>query len=128
MTNFKLIEQYLNLLNFHPQQSIDYYKSAVNLLGTDKNYLIFSDGLDGIKDMFDFIPNKQFLTFDKNYLDLYAMSMCEHNIICNSSFGWWGAYLNENKNKKVIAPNIWFGPESFHLDSKDIVPDGWIKL
>jgi len=119
---------YLNLPNFHPQQSIDYYKSAVNLLGADKNYLIFSDGLDGIKDMFDFIPNKQFVTLYENYLDLYAMSMCEHNIICNSSFGWWGAYLNENKNKKVIAPNIWFGPEASHLDSKDIVPDGWIKL
>jgi hypothetical protein len=119
---------YLNLPNFHPQQSIDYYKSAVNLFGTDKNYLIFSDGLDGIKNMFDFIPNKQFVTLDKNYLDLYAMSMCEHNIICNSSFGWWGAYLNENKNKKVIAPNIWFGPEASHLDSKDIVPDSWIKL
>jgi len=119
---------YLNLPNFHPQQSIDYYKSAVNLLGADKNYLIFSDGLDGIKDMFDFIPNKQFVTLFENYLDLYAMSMCEHNIICNSSFSWWGAYLNENKNKKVIAPTKWFGPDASHLNSQDIVPDNWIKL
>ena len=119
---------YLNLPNFHPQQSIDYYSSAVNLIGVDKNYLIFSDGLDGVKEMFDFIPNKQFITLEKDYLDLYAMSMCEHNIICNSSFGWWGAYLNENKNKKVIAPNKWFGPEASHLDSRDIVPNNWIKL
>lgn len=119
---------YLNLPDYHPQQSIDYYISAINLLGVDKNYLIFSDGLDGIKNMFDFIPNKQFITLGKDYLDLYAISMCEHNIICNSTFGWWGAYLNENQNKKVIAPNKWFGPSSSHLNSSDIVPDNWIKI
>ena len=119
---------YLNLPNYHPQQSLDYYISAVNLLGIDNNYLIFSDGLDGIKDMFDFIPNKQFINLGKNYLDLYAISMCEHNIICNSTFGWWGAYLNENKNKKVIGPHKWFGPSSSHLNSSDILPNDWIKL
>jgi hypothetical protein len=119
---------YLNLANYHPQQPIDYYISSVKLLGVDKDYLIFSDGLDDIKDWFDFIPNKQFITLGKNYLDLYAMSMCEHNIICNSTFGWWGAYLNENQNKKVIAPIKWFGPASSHINSSDIVPDNWIKL
>jgi len=119
---------YLNLPDYHPQQPIDYYISSVNLLGVDRDYLIFSDGLDDIKDWFDFLPNKQFITLGKNYLDLYAMSMCEHNIICNSTFGWWGAYLNENKNKKVIAPNKWFGPASAHINSSDIVPDNWIKI
>jgi hypothetical protein len=119
---------YLNLQDYHPQQPIDYYMSAVKLLGVDKNYLIFSDGLDDIKSWFDFLPNKQFITLGKNYLDLYAMSMCEHNIICNSTFGWWGAYLNENQNKKVIAPTKWFGPASSHINSSDIVPDTWIKL
>jgi hypothetical protein len=119
---------YLNSPSYHPQQSIDYYSSAINLLGVDKNYLIFSDGLDDIKDMFNFIPNKQFINLGKDYLDLYAMSMCEHNIICNSTFGWWGAYLNENKNKKVIAPNTWFGPSSSHLSSSDIIPEDWIKI
>lgn len=119
---------YLNSPSYHPQQSIDYYSSAINLLGVDKNYLIFSDGLDDIKNMFNFIPNKQFINLGKDYLDLYAMSMCEHNIICNSTFGWWGAYLNENKNKKVIAPNTWFGPSSSHLSSSDIIPEDWIKI
>lgn len=119
---------YLNSPSYHPQQSIDYYSSSINLLGVDKNYLIFSDGLDDIKNMFNFIPNKQFINLGKDYLDLYAMSMCEHNIICNSTFGWWGAYLNENKNKKVIAPNTWFGPSSSHLSSSDIIPEDWIKI
>jgi len=119
---------YLNLPNYHPQQPIEYYKSAVNQLGINENYLIFSDGLDEIKEIFDFIPNKQFINLNKNYLDLYAISMCKHNIICNSSFGWWGAYLNENTNKKVIAPNFWFGPQSSHLNSYDIIPSTWIKI
>jgi len=119
---------YLNLPHYHPQQSLEYYMSAINLLGIDRNYLIFSDDLDGIKNMFDFLPNKQFVNLGKNYLDLYAISMCEHNIICNSTFGWWGAYLNENKDKKVIGPNNWFGPSASHLNSSDILPDNWIKI
>jgi hypothetical protein len=119
---------YLNLPHYHPQQSLEYYMSAINLLGIDRNYLIFSDDLDGIKYMFDFLPNKQFVNLGKNYLDLYAISMCEHNIICNSTFGWWGAYLNENKDKKVIGPNNWFGPSASHLNSSDILPYNWIKI
>lgn len=119
---------YLNLPSFHPQQPIDYYISSVKLLGIDRDYLIFSDGLDDIKNLFDFIPNKQFVTLGENYLDLYAMSMCEHNIICNSTFGWWGAYLNENENKKVIAPKLWFGSSLSHLNTSDIIPNEWIKL
>jgi hypothetical protein len=78
--------------------------------------------------MFDFIPNKQFVTLGKDYLDLYAMSMCEHNIICNSTFGWWGAYLNENKNKKIIAPRLWFGTSLGHLNTSDLIPNDWIKI
>jgi hypothetical protein len=119
---------YLTSPDFHPQQSLDYYMSAINLLGVDRNYLIFSDDLDGVKLMFDFLPNKQFISLGKDYLDLYAMSMCEHNIICNSTFGWWGAYLNENKDKKIIGPNNWFGPASAFLNSSDILPDNWIKI
>jgi hypothetical protein len=119
---------YLTSPDFHPQQSLEYYMSAINLLGVDRNYLIFSDDLDGVKPMFDFLPNKQFISLGEDYLDLYTMSMCEHNIICNSTFGWWGAYLNENKDKKIIGPNNWFGPASAFLNSSDILPDNWIKI
>jgi hypothetical protein len=119
---------YLNFPKHHPQQTLDYYMSAINLLGVDRNYLIFSDDLNGVKTMFDFLPNKQFISLGKNYLDLYAISMCEHNIISNSTFGWWGAYLNKNKNKKVIGPNNWFGPAYAHFNTSDVLPNDWIKF
>jgi hypothetical protein len=102
--------------------------SAINLLGIDKDYIIFSDDLNSINTMFDFLPNKQFISLGENYLDLYAISMCEHNIISNSTFGWWGAYLNENKNKKVIGPNNWFGSSYSHYNTSDILPNEWIKF
>jgi len=55
------------------------------------------------------------------------MSLCDHNIIANSSFSWWGAWLNKNKNKKVIAPLNWFGNQS-NLNSSDIIPKNWFTI
>ena len=53
--------------------------------------------------------------------------MCDNNIIANSTFSWWGAYLNQNKNKKVIAPNKWFS-ENSKIDESDIIPNDWFKI
>jgi len=119
---------YLNLPDYHPQQPIEYYKNAVNFFGLEKNYVIFSDDINGAMELLDFIPNKKAVSLGEDYLDLYAMSLCEHNIICNSTFGWWGAYLNENVNKKVIGPKIWFGPNLKNHNTKDIIPEEWIKM
>ena len=55
------------------------------------------------------------------------MSSCQHNIMANSSFSWWGAWLNKNPNKKVIAPSKWFG-DMANLNESDIVPEGWIRI
>ena len=60
--------------------------------------------------------------------DIWLMSMCKHNIIANSSFSWWGAWLNRNPNKKVIAPNHWFGPAYHFYGTQDLIPEGWIKI
>lgn len=60
--------------------------------------------------------------------DLAMMSCCEHNIIANSSFSWWSAWLNQNPDKIVIAPKVWFGPGNKNLDDRDIIPESWIKL
>lgn len=60
--------------------------------------------------------------------DLAMMSCCEHNIIANSSFSWWSAWLNQNPDKIVIAPRIWFGKGNSNLSDVDIVPENWIRL
>ena len=52
------------------------------------------------------------------------MSMCQNNIIANSSFSWWAAWLNNNKDKKIIAPKKWFGPALSHNIS-DLIPNEW---
>ncbi|MCX6713678.1 MAG: alpha-1,2-fucosyltransferase, partial [Candidatus Vogelbacteria bacterium] len=58
--------------------------------------------------------------------ELVLMSKCKHNIIANSSFSWWSAWLNQNPNKIVIAPDIWFNNNSIRIE--DIIPPSWIKL
>jgi hypothetical protein len=54
------------------------------------------------------------------------ISLCKHQIIANSSFSWWGAYLNQDENKCVIAPSPWFNDPS--LVDTDMYPDNWIKV
>ena len=58
---------------------------------------------------------------------MILMSLCQHNIIANSSFSWWGAYLNNNENR-VYYPDIWFGPAQENKIITDIFPNEWIKI
>jgi hypothetical protein len=88
-------------------------------------FLIFSDDIEWCKSNLDFIKNKIFISGNLDYQDLYLMSMCNHNIISNSSFSWWGAWLNNHKNKKVIYPSRWF---NFSADTSEIGGENWIKI
>lgn len=119
---------YLNFPDHHPQMSQDYFESSSEIVGLDKTFLIFSDDLEGCKNLFNFLPNKYFFTTQSDWMDMYIMSMCGDNIICNSSFSWWAAYLNENPMKKIIAPKQWFGSKYSHYDTSDLYPSTWLKL
>tara|TARA_B110000495_G_scaffold183111_1_gene179153 strand:- start:4797 stop:5606 length:810 start_codon:yes stop_codon:yes gene_type:complete len=103
---------FLTHSNAHPQQSEEYFKKAVNWIGLDKTFLIFSDEIDKVKDS-DFckkigIMNYVYVENKDPYEDISLMSRCENNIIVNSTFSWWAAYLNNNKDKIVIYPKKWF--------------------
>ena len=68
---------------------------------------------------------KQNIENQEDVLDLYLMSKIHNNIIANSSFSWWGAWLNEIEDKKVLTPSAWFGPKNTHLTMKDLIPETW---
>lgn len=118
---------YVDLQDYHPIQPIDYYhKSYDNINEDDINVIVLSNDIEWCKENIHF-KNITFIENETNIIDLYIMSLCKHNIISNSSFSWWGAWLNENINKKVIAPKIWFGYKSIFSDV-DIIPKKWIRI
>lgn len=114
--------------------SIEYYKESIEYMRKkieNPIFLIFSNDIDWCKENLN-LKSEEVIYVDwnkdnKSYRDMQLMSLCKHNIIVNSSFSWWGAWLNSNVNKIVIAPEKWFTDNS-GLDYKDIVPENWIKI
>lgn len=118
---------YLKLGKCFEILDLNYYNQALKEINA-KKILVFSDDINWCKmnfsgDKFIFMENNSPTT------DLALQSRCEHNIIANSSFSWWGAWLNKNPNKIVIAPKKWFGPELLLThNTSDLIPAKWIKI
>lgn len=112
----------------HPVVTLDYLNSAINYFKLkgfkDKDFLIFTDDKVWCKENF---PTFE-IAKGNELEDLESMSRCVHNIISNSSYSWWAAWVNDNKFKEVIAPKIWFSGSKSDIDLKDLLPIKWIKL
>lgn len=112
--------------------SLEYYKLAVRYMESkvvDPCFFIFSDDPDWAKNNLGFIKNAVFVGFGayrRSYEDMFLMSRCGHNIIANSSFSWWGAWLNSSSSKIVVAPKEWFA--SRKLSSRNLVPSSWVRI
>ena len=128
---------YVNLQDQHPVQPLEYYEKALEHFPEDMPVLVFSDSIDWCKEQEFFKPERFMFSEPQDkyddgalvpYVDLCLMSLCSHAIIANSSMSWWGAWLQKNPNKKVIAPKMWFGSAySFH-NTKDLYCDDWILI
>ena len=120
---------YLNSPNHHPTQNMNYYMKAIKKMPKDSVFLIFSDDINWCKQNFPDMPEKfKFIEGNKDYEDLYLMSACKNNIICNSTFSWWAAWLNSNESKVIMAPDTWFGPAYADWNTNDLYCEGWIKI
>lgn len=118
---------YLNLKDCYVQLGMDYYNNAMKIIKS-KKYLIFSDDIEWCKTQFKG-DQFEFITGNTDYEDMAIMAKrCENMIIANSSFSWWGAWLNINSDKIIIAPNKWFQFKLSYNDTKDLIPNNWIKI
>jgi hypothetical protein len=119
--------------NTHGTCDIEYYKKSIELMDdkfNDIKYFIFSDDIEWVKKNLK-MQNAIYIESEEKRIpheDVYLMSLCSHNIIANSSFSWWGAWLNQNNNKIIISPKRWFNDAKMLEQSGDIVCKSWKRI
>ena len=107
-----------------------YYNNAIDYIQSkagNVRFFVFSDDIAWTKSNLQLPANAVFVDINhgkESYKDMQLMSLCRHNIIANSSFSWWGAWLNSNPDKIVVAPGIWFRG----TEMPDVLPEAWIKM
>jgi len=121
---------YVGLQEYHPLQTLDGYYSRAFELFPGERFIVFSDDIEWCREVF---KGDRFVFMDRRidirvgkYIDLFLMAMCKANIIANSTFSWWGAYLNPAG--RVVAPANWFGPGYAYNSTEDLFPPGWIVI
>ena len=132
---------YLSNTHFH-NLSMNHYLDAIQYINerVDKPvYFVFTDDLDFVKAQFSHLQAIHFVDSNNNKQnsystygdmeDLFLMSRCKHNIIANSTFSWWGAWLNSNPEKIVIAPKKWYDNKNaqYSYEKGKLIPENWIK-
>ena len=136
------VGDYIEIQQHHPLMSIGYYVSALKTLVSQTNrddwtILFFCEETDmhyvepKIAILHSQFPNLVFEKIHNKYSDwqqMLIMSLCQHNIIANSTFSWWGAYFNKNLDKKVYYPSLWFGPAKGENNMDDLFPPEWNKI
>lgn len=115
----------------HGSCSLAYYHAAIQYVMERVDnplFYVFSDDMDWVHSHLEMPFPHKLITHNRgesSYEDMRLMSLCKHNIIANSSFSWWGAWLNDNPEKVVVAPKNWFADES---RPHDLFPIGWVVL
>lgn len=109
-----------------PLLSKNYYEQAIKYFTIQNNtpfFYVFSNDIPWAKEnmIYENIIFIDWNTGKESWKDMYLMTQCNHHIIANSSFSWWGAWLNQKENKEVIAPSVWF----HHQETPDVYCEGW---
>jgi hypothetical protein len=148
-THFR-IGDYNATVNVHPIMTIEYYYRAIlhviektrETYPNSYSFLVFYDPCDktNVENKIDELKSRintrhQDIEFHfvkdsiPDWQQILLMSMCDHNIIANSTFSWWGAYFTENNNNKIVCyPSIWFGPVLSYHDTSDLCLKTWHKI
>jgi hypothetical protein len=112
--------------------SLDYYREAVRYVAErveTPEFFIFSDDINWARANLDIDLPSHYIGDNRgmeSYNDMRLMSLCRHHILANSSFSWWGAWLNPRDDKIVVAPARWFVGGERRVD--DLFPQGWVVL
>lgn len=117
----------------HGVCDLDYYRRAAAYLASKlegaAEFYVFSDDPEWVRENLELPYEMHYVNHNdasRNYEDLRLMASCSHHIIANSSFSWWGAWLNPSSSKIVVAPKKWFRDDS--VDTSDLIPSTWIRL
>lgn len=111
--------------------SLDYYNQAIEYISKrvdSPHFFLFSDDMEWVKASLEIPFAKTYIEHNRgadSYRDMQLMHMCRHHVIANSSFSWWGAWLNPNPDKLVVAPKTWFSDGKV---DDDLIPREWIRL